>query len=368
MARTLEQEAVFEEIEVQGYEKVIKITDESVGLKALISIHSTILGPALGGTRIFPYPNWDAALTDVNRLSLGMTYKSALADAGLGGGKSLIFASKQSKTKEMLISFARAVNRLKGVYTCAEDVGCSIEDVTLISKHTPYVTGVSHEKSSGNPSPFTAWGVFRGIQSVAKRLWGSDSLEGKVIAIQGIGSVGQFLTEYLFWAGARLIISDIDWEKTLRYAKKYNAKPCPAEDILAVECDILSPNALGGIINPQTIPTLRCKAIAGATNNQLLSDNDGEELRRRGILYAPDFVINAGGLINVTQELEPKGYNSQIARDKTDHIYNILLQIYEIADQNRISTHQAAVSLADYRLKYGVGKRTVAPCYHHFNA
>lgn len=367
MGRMVETGATIEEIAVAGYEKVLKITDDSVGLQAIIAIHNTSLGPALGGTRIFPYPNWDAALTDVKRLSRGMTYKSALADTGLGGGKSVIICSKQHKTKELLTSFAKAVNQLDGLYTCAEDLGCTLEDATLFSEYTPYVVGVAHEKSSGNPAPFTAWGVFRGIQSVCQRLWNTDSVAGKTVAIQGCGSVGQILIDLLFWAGARLIISDIDWEKTLRLAKKYNATPCPVDDILSVECDILSPNALGGIINPQTMSSMRCKAIAGATNNQLLSDNDADELRRRGIIYAPDFVINSGGLINVTQELLPEGYNPQAARDKTDNIYNVLMQIYEIADKNRISTHQAAVSLADYRLKYGVGKRTVQPYYHHFN-
>lgn len=363
MARTLEETLVLEEISVDGYEKVVKVTDDKSGLKAIICIHNTVLGPALGGTRIYPYPTFEAALTDVKRLAKGMTYKSAVADAGLGGGKSVIIT--KHKTKEMLISFAHALNRLKGIYTSAEDLGCSLEDVTIISQHTPYVVGMKHEKGSDNPSPFTAWGVFRGIQSVVKKIYGSDCLEGKVVAIQGLGNVGSFLIDHLFWAGAKLIVSDIDWEKTLRFAKRYNATACPSEDILSVDCDVLAPCALGGILNPQTIPQLRCRAVAGAANNQLLSDRDADDLKRRGILYAPDFVINSGGLINVTQEISPEGYDPVVARGKIHKIYDLLLQIYEIAEQNRYSTNAAAMALADHRIKYGIGKRVIAPCYHH---
>jgi len=243
-----------------------------------------------------------------------------------------------------------------------------LEDATTIAQYTPYVVGVHHEKSSGNPSPFTAWGTFRGIQSVAKKLYGSDSLEGKTVAVQGLGSVGHVLAELLFWHGAKLILSDLDWEKTLRYAKKFGAKVCPAEDLLSIECDILAPCAMGGILNPETIPQLCCKAVAGCANNQLLSDQDGDDLMRHGILYAPDFIINAGGLINVTQEIDPQGYNPSIARAKIDKLYGQLMQVYEIAQQNNCSTHRAAVSLGDYRLKYGIGKRQIPPIYHHFNA
>lgn len=367
MSRTLEDTLVFDEIEVAGYEKVLKITDDQVGLKAIISLHNTKLGPTLGGTRIYPYPTFDAALTDVLRLSKGMTYKSALAETGFGGGKSVIIRDPKHKTPELLASFAQAVNRLGGAYICAEDSGCTLDDATTISKYTPYVVGVRHEKSSGNPSPFTAWGVFRGIQSALKKVYGSDSVEGKTIAIQGIGSVGLFLAERLFWHGAKLILSDIDWDKTVAYAKQFGAQACPAEDILSVKCDVLAPCAMGGILNSQTIPQIQCKIVAGAANNQLLTDQDGDELTRRGILYAPDFVINAGGLINVAQETELEGYNPTLARLKTDKLYDQLMQIYDIAEQNCCSTHQAAVSLGDHRLKYGIGKRQNSPSHHHFN-
>ncbi|HNA61846.1 MAG TPA: Glu/Leu/Phe/Val dehydrogenase dimerization domain-containing protein [Rhabdochlamydiaceae bacterium] len=354
------------EIPVEGYEKVVVVTDESVGLKAIIAIHDTTLGPALGGTRIYPYPTFEAALTDAKRLAKGMTYKSALAESGLGGGKSVIICHPKNKTKEMLVSFAEAINRLEGLYSCAEDSGCSMQDVTTIGHHTPYVVGLAHDKSSGNPAPFTAWGTFRGIQATLQMLDGSTSLEGKVVAVQGLGSVGSLLVDLLFWHGAKLIVSDIDWEKTQMIAKKYRATACPAEDILGEACDILAPCAMGGIINPQTIPNLRCRGIAGCANNQLLSDQDADELKKLGILYAPDFVINAGGLINVSLEIEEEGYNPITARRKTDQIYDHLIRLYEISEQNNCSTHHAALSLADYRIKYGVGKRRVPPRYHHF--
>jgi leucine dehydrogenase len=368
MKRTLEESLVLKEIPVEGYEKVVVVNDDRSGLKAIICIHNSTLGPTLGGTRIYPYPTFEAALTDAKRLARGMTYKSAVAEAGFGGAKSVIICHPKNKTKEMLIAFAEAVDRLGGLYTCAEDSGCSVQDVTLIGQHTPYVVGLSHEKSSGNPSFFTAWGTFRGIQAVLRKLDGSDSLEGKTVAIQGLGSVGSILAEHLFWHGAKLIVSDIDWEKTQMIAKKFHAIACPAEDILGEPCDILAPCAMGGIINPQTILGLRCRGIAGCANNQLLTDQDADELKRRGILYAPDFVINAGGLINVSLEIEEDGYNPITSRKKVDQIYDHLLRLFEIAGQNNCSTHQAALALAEYRIKYGVSKRRVPPRYHHYES
>lgn len=367
MVKQAAQESlVLEDISVEGYEKVVVVTDERSGLKAIICMHNSALGPTLGGTRIFPYPNFEAALIDVKRLARGMTYKSAIAEVGFGGAKSVIIAHPKNKSVEMLKAFAAAVHRLAGLYTCAEDAGCTMQDVTLIGQHTPYVVGLSHEKSSGNPSYFTAWGTFRGIQAAVQQLDGSNSLEGKSVAIQGLGSVGAILAELLFWHGAKLIVSDIDWEKTKIIAKKFDAQDCPCEDILNVHCDVLAPCAMGGIINPETIPQLRCRAIAGCANNQLLADQDADELKRRGILYAPDFVINAGGLINVSYELSEEGYRPGESRKKVDQIYNHLLKLFELAEKNGCSTHQAAVDLAEHRIKHGIGKRRSAPRYHHF--
>lgn len=368
MKRSMLDSLVLKEIDIDGYEKVVVVSDERVKLKGIICVHSTTLGPALGGTRIYPYPSFEAALIDAKRLAHGMTYKSALAETGLGGGKSVIMCHPKNKTPEMLISFAEAVNRLQGLYTAAEDAGCSLEDVTLMAQHTPYVVGIAHDKSSGNPSPFTAWGTFRGIQAALQAIDRNPSVAGKTIAIQGLGNVGAHLAEILFWHGAHLIISDIDWERTQRIAKKWHAIPCPADDILSVECDVLAPCAMGGILNPQTIPQLRCRAVAGCANNQLLNDKDADLLKQREILYAPDFVINAGGLINVSLELEEGGYNPIKARTKIDLLFDHLMRLFEISEQNKCSTHQAAVALGDYRIKYGVGKRQIAPRYHHYES
>lgn len=356
----------FEAIPVKGYEKVVKVTDPRANLTAIIAIHNTTLGPALGGTRIQPYATFEAALEDALRLSKGMTYKSAVAEVGFGGGKSVIIADpKTQKTPELLMAFGAAVEKLAGLYICAEDMGCTGEDVKRIRQVTKYVVGLPHEKSSGDPGPFTAWGTFRGIQSVVKRLYNTDSLEGKKVAVQGLGNVGGYLIDYLFWAGAELILSDVDQAKLSRYAAKYNAKTVSPDQILKVECDVLAPCAAGGILNDQTIPELRCKAVAGSANNQLLRDSHAQTLKERGILYAPDFVINAGGLLNVAEELEDAGYNPKNPRYKVHHIYDTLLAIYEIAEKNKESTHAAALSLADYRIKYAIGKRVIPPTFHH---
>jgi len=353
-------------IEVSGYEKVIEVTDVTVGLSALIAIHDTTLGPALGGTRIFPYAKKEDALEDVLRLSKGMTYKASVAGVGFGGGKSVIIADpKTDKTPELLMAFGAAVDRLKGAYICAEDVGTTTEDVKIIRRTTQYVVGLPHESSSGDPAHFTAWGVFRGIQSVVKELFGTDSVAGKTIAIQGTGSVGSLLAGYLFWAGADLIVSDINAASAQKCAKKYGAKVVSPDEILKVSCDVLAPCALGGILNHHTIPGLRCKAIAGATNNQLRSDADMDLLQAKGILYAPDFVINAGGLLNVSFEIDPSGYNPKASRAKCHEIYDTLLAIYAVAKEQKITTHKAALFVAEDRIRRKIGKRSVSPVFHH---
>jgi leucine dehydrogenase len=366
MTLVLDHALELEEIFVPGYEKVIKVSNKEVGLSAIICIHTSSMGPALGGTRIYPYATFEAALSDVMRLSKGMTYKSAISECGWGGGKSVIIADpKKNKTKEMLLAFGHAIDRLQGEYICAEDVGCTPADVSVISQATPYVVGLPHQKSSGNPSPFTAWGTYRGIQSVLKKLYDLDSPANRTIAIQGLGSVGWELARLLFWAGAHLIVSDIDADKCRDMANLTGAQITAPGEIIQVECDVLAPCALGGVINEQTVPHLKCKAIAGCANNQLLKDSDADELFAKGILYAPDFVINAGGLINVTQELNLEGYDPVAARDKTHRLYDQLMVIYDIAEHNGFSTQRAALSLADYRLKYRIGKRVEPPCFHH---
>ena len=353
-----------QELSIPGYEKVVKFTEEKSKLKAIIAIHNTDLGPGLGGTRIYPYKTFDHALTDVLRLSKGMTYKAAIAQVGLGGAKSVIIADpKKDKTKDLLYAFGEAVNSYKGIYICAEDVGCTPEDVEIILKKTKYACGVHNLRGSGNPAGFTAWGIFQGIKSVLQEIEGNQSLKGKTIAIQGIGNVGSRLIEHLFWEGARLIIADTHQEIVNFYAHKFNAKIVESDEILSVKCDILSPCAMGGILNKATIPKLNCKAIAGGANNQLLISEDADHLKERNILYAPDFVINAGGLINVMHELHQEGYQASLARNMTYHIYDQLLNIYEIAQQNQISTHQAALSIAEHRIKQKIGKRREKLCF-----
>ncbi len=357
---------VIQELPVEGYDKVYKIEDPSVQLEAIICLHDLTLGPALGGTRIYPYPDFESALTDAKRLARGMTYKSAVAGCGLGGGKSVIIADPaKDKTPELLRSFGRAIDLLEGIYIAAEDVGCSTEDVGVMASTTKYVVGLTHDKSSGNPSYFTAWGVYRGIQACLKKLYGSDSVKGRKIAIQGLGSVGSILMDLLFWGGAELVVADVNVEKAKRLAQKYGATLSTPEEILSVPCDILSPCALGGIINPKNISQLQCKAIAGAANNQLLSDSDGDLLMERGILYSPDFVINAGGLINVAEETCLEGYSPVLSLRKVDALYDLLLTIFDSAEEKGISTHQAALDLGDYRLKNKIGKRTEKPYFHH---
>ena len=354
----------FEDIQVPGYEKVVKVTDKKSGLQAIISIHNTKLGPGLGGIRIKPYKNFQEALTDVLRLSKGMTYKSAIAEVGTGGAKSVIIAN-EGKSEEMLKAFGRAIEQLQGSYIGAADVGCTVNDVGMMRGATKFLVGLEHKKSSGNPSPFTAWGIYRGIQSVIKKLDGTSSVAGKRIAIQGLGSVGELLLGYLFWNGAEVIATDPDEKKLQRLAAQYGIETCGLDEIYQVPCDVFAPCALGGVINSLTIPQFKCRAIAGAANNQLLEDRHGDELYERKILYAPDFVINAGGLINVLCELEASGYKASKARHKTDQIYDQLLTIYDVAEKNNYSTAKAAISLADYRIKYGVGKRTKNFCFHH---
>lgn len=354
-----------EEIETPGYEKVIRVRHEEAGLDAIIAVHNTVLGPALGGIRIYPYPTFDAALYDVLRLSEGMTYKSALAETGCGGGKSVIIADPKKKTRALLEAFGLAVEHLQGMYICAEDSGCSPADLEIISEKTQYVAGLERQKSSGNPAPFTAWGVYRGIQSVLQKIYGSPSVEGKVIAIQGAGNVGSELASHLFWEGAKLVITDVDSVKTAHLAKRFDAQVVGLDEIFSVPCDVFAPCAMGGILNEKTIPLLRCKAVAGAANNQLGRSQDADLLAMRGILYAPDFVINAGGVINVAAELNKGGYQPSVSRKQAHALYDQLMMIYDVAEKNHLSTHKAAVSLGEHRLKYAIGKRQDKPYFHH---
>jgi leucine dehydrogenase len=349
---------VINKITVPGYKMVLEGVDSNAGFHCFIAIHDITLGPALGGTRIYPYASTEAALQDVLRLSKAMTYKAAVAKTGTGGGKSVIIASpSKDKTPALFTAFAEMVNSLNGEYYAAEDIGSTIEDIMFIRQKTPYVCASEAEGSSGEPSRFTAWGVFRGIQAVSQKIWNTSSVKGRTIAVQGLGNVGAKLADILFWHGANLILTDIDENKLHHLCQIYGAKQMHPEEIYAAECDIFAPCALGGILNDKTIPQLNCKAVAGGANNQLLQDQNGEQLAQRGILYAPDFVINAGGVINAACELEENGYDPIVSRDRVEQIYDSMLSIFSHHEVEKKSTHVIANELAEHNLKFGIGKK-----------
>lgn len=349
------------EIQIPGYKKVIEAHDEEAHLHCFIAIHSNDLGPALGGTRIYPYKSPESALNDVLRLSKAMTYKAALAKSGTGGGKSVIMGDPSKiKTKNFLHSFGKVVDSLNGDYIAAEDVGTTAEDMLIIHETTPYVSALPTETSSGDPSRFTAWGVYRGMQAAAQKLYGSPVLKGKTILIQGLGNVGAKLASILFWEEANLILEDIDLAKAKKEAVIHGAKYLQNSHFLSAECDIFSPCALGGILNPETIPLLKCKAIVGAANNQLLDDNAALLLAKKGIIYAPDFVVNSGGLLNAVAEFDSGGYDAKKVRGKVNHIYDTLTEIFEKSDKLQKSTLEIANTIAEYNLENKIGKREEA--------
>lgn len=357
---------VFNEIEIEGYERIVEVIDEECGLHAIIVLHNTTLGPGLGGIRAYPYASFDEALNDAMRLAKGMTYKAAVAKTGTGGGKSVMITDyKGPKSEELLFSFAEAVNYFEGQYICAEDFGMHPVDLGVIRKKTRYAVGLPHPQSSGDPSYFTAFGGFLGAKAVAKKLWGVDSLRGRTVAIQGLGAAGMKLANFLFWDGAKLIVTDIDQEVVNQAVHQFGAKAVSPDEIYTVACDIFAPCALGGILNPNTIPHLQCQAVAGLANNQLLNELDGEALNKRGILYTPDYVINSGGLFNVCAELEKEGYNPFVARNLVDGVYHSLLTIFKLAGEKNIPTNLVANELAEYNLEQEIGKRNKEIVFHH---
>jgi leucine dehydrogenase len=322
-------------------------SDPSIGYRGILAVHSTKLGPALGGTRFWHYATDEEAITDALRLSRGMTYKNAVAGLNLGGGKSIIIGDNKIKDREKIFrAHGRFVESLGGRYITAEDVGTTTRDMDYVHMETGHVAGLAGK--SGDPSPVTAHGVFRAVQASANRRWGSDSLEGRTVSVQGCGSVGSHLAKELNRAGAQLIVSDIDSAKAARVAQATGAKIVEGDAIFSADADIFSPCALGGIINDTTIPKLKVEIVAGAANNQLLEDRHGDELERRNILYAPDYVANAGGVINVYGEVA--GWDEQRAHEKADEIYDTILKVFDIAEAKRIPTYEAADRLAEQRL------------------
>ncbi len=342
---------IFTYMEKYDYEQLVFCQDENSGLKAVIAIHDTTLGPALGGTRMWTYQSESEAIEDALRLARGMTYKNAAAGLNLGGGKTVIIGDpKKDKNPEMFRAFGRYIQSLNGRYITAEDVGTTVDDMDLIHMETDYVTGISPEfGSSGNPSPVTAYGVYKGMKASAKEAFGSDSLEGKVIAVQGVGNVAYRLCEYLHEEGASLIVTDINKEAVQRAVDAFGAKAIDPNDIYSVDCDIYAPCALGATINDDTIPVLKAKVIAGSANNQLKTPEHGDIIHEKGIIYAPDYVINSGGVINVADELN--GYNQNRALRKVEGIYDILGKVYEIAKRDHIPTYVAADRMAEERIE-----------------
>jgi leucine dehydrogenase len=342
----------FELIEKHGddHEQVIFCRNKDAGLKAIIAIHNTGLGPALGGTRMWNYRNEEEALIDVLRLSKGMTYKASAAGLNLGGGKAVIIGDpKKDKTEELFRAFGAFVNSLGGQYITAEDVGTAEQDMEYVFMETPFVTGIpSSFGGSGDPSPYTAHGTLMAIKASVKEKFGTDSLNGLRIAVQGLGHVGYHLVEFLVNEKAKLLVADIDKEKVKEVVQKFGVTAVDPNEIVTSECDIFAPCAMGAIINDQTITKLRCKIIAGAANNQLAEDRHGAALRELGILYAPDFVANAGGLMNVFVELE--GYSSERAFGKTKQVYDNVLKVFRLAKEKNVATNVAANQLAEARL------------------
>jgi leucine dehydrogenase len=344
--------SIFEEMKVKDHEEVVFCYDKASGLKAIIAIHNTSLGPALGGCRMWPYDNEELALRDALRLSRGMTYKSAAAGLNLGGGKAVIIGdSKTMKSETLFRTFGRFVEGLAGRYISAEDVGTTVADMEWVRMETGHVTGISRALGgSGDPSPVTAFGVYHGMRAVLKKVYGSESFKGRSIALQGVGQVGFYLIGHLLDAQAHVVAADIDEERINRVKNHYSSvKFVPPEEIYDVPCDIFAPCALGGTVNEKTIARLSCKIVAGSANNVLANeDSDGAKLLERGIRYIPDYIISAGGLINVSSELD--GYNRKHALSRAAGIYDIVERLLAIAETENISTLKAANALAERRI------------------
>jgi len=337
------------DIPVPGYASVKRAIDTERGLHAFIAVHSTVLGPALGGMRLWPYGSEDEAKTDVLRLSRGMTYKAACAGLDLGGGKSVIIGRPEDKTEAMFEAMGEFVESFGGDYITAEDVNTKVEDMGIVATRTQHVVGLAGK--SGNPSPKTAWGTFLGLKATLEDVYGSDSCEGKVVAVEGAGSVGRVYAELIAKEGGKLILADIRAESAREVAELVGGTVVSPDEIRSVECDVYAPCALGGSLNDETIPKLKCKAVVGAANNQLLEERHGEMLRERGIRYAPDYVVNAAGLINVYAELAPGGYDEAAAMAYMEKIRTNMHEIFRISNEEGICTAVAADRFAERRIE-----------------
>ncbi|NMP21139.1 Glu/Leu/Phe/Val dehydrogenase [Sulfobacillus harzensis] len=340
---------IFDEMEKYGHEELVFWYDKTTGLKAIVGIHDTTLGPALGGCRMWPYQKEDDAITDVLRLSRGMTYKNAAMGLDLGGGKSVIWAdSRTDKNEALLRAFGRLIESLGGRYITAEDVGISADDMAVVARETRFVGGL--KETSGDPSPATALGVLEGMKAACQMVYGSTSLQGKRVALQGLGHVGMLLAGMLRDEGAQLTVTDIHPEETRAKAESLGAAWVEPEEIYGVEADIFAPCALGAILNDDTIPQLKVRIVAGSANNQLKEPRHGLELMRRNIVYVPDYVINGGGVVNVADEFQPGGYHADRAYARVRQIGRQVGEILDRAQEEKIPSQDAADRLAETRI------------------
>lgn len=346
--------SVFRSDAFADHEQVVFCSDRDTGLHAIIALHDTTLGPALGGCRFWSYPSEAKAVEDVLRLSRGMTYKAAMAHLPLGGGKSVILGNaKRLKSRELLLAFGTAVDRLGGRYIVAEDIGTTAEDMAVVRNATRHVTGLAGPGGAGDPGPMTALGVLTGIRAAVRHKLGRESLDGCHVAVQGLGSVGFELCRLLHGEGARLTVADIDAARVGRAAKEHAATTCTTDQILGIEADVFAPCALGAILDDSTIPRLRVAIVAGSANNQLAEDRHGEELSIRGILYAPDYVINAGGLISVGREAlgrDGSGYDRERVLGEVARIGDTLREVFDRAEREGVPTNVIADRIAEERL------------------
>ena len=342
---------IFETLATYGHEQVVFCHNKDAGLKAIIAIHNTVLGPALGGTRMWPYQSEAEALNDVLRLSRGMTYKNAVAGLNIGGGKAVIIGDPaKDKSEALFRAFGQFVESLGGRYITAEDVGIDVNDMEYVYRETEYVTGVHQvHGGSGDPSPFTAYDALQGLLATLNRKFGDEDVGKYSYAVQGLGHVGMEYVKLLKERGAKIFVTDINKALVDKAVSEYGAEAVGLDDIYDVPADVYSPCALGGTINPQTLPRLKCKVICGAANNQLADNEIGDEVVKRGILYAPDYAVNAGGVMNVALELD--GYNRERAMRMMRTIYHNLARIYEISDRDGIPTYKAADRLAEERIE-----------------
>jgi leucine dehydrogenase len=342
---------IFDKLAAKNHEQIVFCNDEVSGLRAIVAIHNTTLGPALGGTRMWPYKSEEDAIKDALRLSRGMTFKSSVAGLNLGGGKAVIIGDpRKMKSEALFRAYGRFVEGLGGRYITAEDVGTDVQCMEWVRQETSYVTGISRALGgSGDPSPVTAVGVFMGIKACANFRWGSESLEGRRVVVQGVGAVGYHLVKHLVSAGAKVTVTDIDEKNIARAKREFSPEFVEPDRVYDVDADIFAPCALGGVMNDDTIPRLKVEIVAGSANNVLEEEKrHGRALMERGVLYAPDYVINAGGLINVANELE--GYNQARALKQAKGIYEIVGRVLETAKQEDIPTNKAADNLALRRI------------------